>query len=90
MFRVTFKIPEVEEDDLDDHDCQGGRWPTPGGLNSRRRTGKIKIGGFFFRKMSNFSSILVGQKYCGLPKSSQASVQDFDSYQSHQVFDRVQ
>ena len=46
VFRVTFKIPEVEEDDLDDHDCQGGRWPTPGGLDSRRRTGKIKYSYF--------------------------------------------
>ena len=89
MFRVTFKIPEVEEDDLDDHDCQGGRWPTPGGLDSRRRTGKIKDS-IFLEKCQFFSSILVGQKYCGLSKSSQASVQDFDSYQSHQVFDRVQ
>ena len=44
----------------------------------------------FSQQISNFPSISVGQKYCGLPKSSQASVQDFDSYQSHQVFDRVQ
>ena len=53
VFRVTFKIPEVEEDDLDDHDCQGGRWPTPGGLDSRRRTGKIKNS--FFRRNIKFS-----------------------------------
>ena len=28
----------------------------------------------------------VGQKHCGLPESSQAFIQDFNSHQSHQVF----
>ena len=40
MFRVTFKIREVENDPYD-YDCQGGRWPTPGGLHTGRRTGKF-------------------------------------------------
>ena len=60
VFRVTFKIPEVEEDDLDDHDCQGGRWPTPGGLNSRRRTGKFK-NSFFSTNVKIFRQFQLGK-----------------------------
>ena len=44
----------------------------------------------FFLFLTFFRQFSVGQKYCGLSKSGQTSVQDFDSHQSHQVFDRIQ
>ena len=55
------KLERSKKNDLHDYDCQGGRWPTPGGLNPRGRAGKNLQFSLMLKILTKISSKQLGK-----------------------------